>query len=154
MSMHYDDDTIIAAIKTNESNREEYKRTAGIGSLGFDTEKNIFHIDNAYYKVYQLEGYSIYMGEPRYHHGFFGHIDVRVDIYFSYTPIGQQRRIRKVKSAVPCRYYNSGTSITVEPPVCMITANDTFKRMIESEHEFLMREIALQRAFNSAKSNR
>lgn len=154
LSLNYDDDTLAAEIKKNATNREAYKRTTGIGNLGFDTENNIFHIDNAYYKVYELAGYSFYMGEPRFHHGMFGYLEVRADIYFSFTPIGQERRIRKVKAAVPCRYYNSGVSVSVEPPTCMIAADDTFKRMIANEHEYLLRSIALQKAFTDVASGK
>ena len=135
------DEQVIAAVKSNIENKTMFQRTTGLGKLGFDTENNIFHIDNAYYKVYQLEGYSFYTSEPR-----LDNIGAVADVYFSYTPIGEERRVRRIKSSARCHYERNSTAITVEPPPCMMIARQQFQSMIEVERDRIMQTIQLETA--------
>ena len=134
---------IVNEINRNEALKAIFKKTTSIGSLYFDTDKNLFHIDNGYFNVNELASYSFYPSEPRYNYGLFGHFKVVTDIYFSYTLIGQERRVRCIKKAEYCRYENTGKSVCVDPPISMQMANHTFKDMIDREYDKVIKAIEL-----------
>lgn len=150
-SLKQSDEAVIVEIERNEKVKSVFKSNTGIGNLRFDTENHIFHIDNAYYRVEEIEGYSFYSGEPRIKFGLFGNYTTVADVYFSYTPIGQKRRIRRVLLAAPCKYENKGKSIYIEPPLSMLNAEIVFKTMINDEYEYLVRAINIAKAAESGK---
>lgn len=150
-SLNQNDEIIVAEIRRNEQVKAVFKSNTGIGNLRFDTENHIFHIDNAYYRVTDLAGYSFYSSEPRFKFGMFGNVTTVADVYFSYTPIGQERRIRRVLLAAPCKYENTGKSVVVEPPLCMQNAENVFKSMINDEYEYIIRAIGLAQAVERNK---
>lgn len=149
-SLNQKDELIIAEIERNEKVKAVFKGNIGIGKLRFDTENHIFHIDNAYYCVSDLAGYSFYSGEPRFKFGLFGNYTTVADVYFSYTPIGQERRIRMVLPAAPCKYENTGKTVCIEPPLSMQNADNIFKAMINDEYEYVLQSINIA---NAASNN-
>lgn len=145
-SFHNSDEDLISVIKCNEQAKAEFRQTTSIGTLRLDTENGIFHIDNGYYRIRQLTGYSFYNSEPRFKYGLFGRFSVVSDVYFSFTIIGQERRIRRIKLAVPCKYENTGTAVSVEPPACMQMAKHTFADMLEKEMQQIERELRFMKS--------
>lgn len=115
-----------------------FQKTTELGKLQLDTCRNLFHIDNAYYKVTDVSEYSFYWGEPRYGYGF-GSPRVYADIYFSFRIMNEKRRVRKLTTA-PCRYVNTGRTIHVEPPLAMLSVRETFAQMIENSEKRDWRE--------------
>jgi hypothetical protein len=150
-SLTQNDEIVIAEIERNEKVKAIFKSNTGIGNLSFDTENHLFHIDNAYYRVTELAGYSFYSSEPRIKFGLFGNYTTVADVYFSYTPIGQERRIRRVLLAAPCKYENTGTTLYIEPPLSMLNAEIVFKTMINDEYEYLVRAINVAKAAGSGE---
>lgn len=136
---HQDPEIITNEIKRNLRMKEMFNSSKRVGSLYLDTEKNMFHIDNAYYNVSELEGYSFYSGEPRLKTN---NIYV-ADVYFTYTPIGQSRRVRMIMSAARCKYECTGAKVYIEPPACMILAREQFNDMILREREYLLSQLAV-----------
>ena len=147
-SLKNTDEDIVATIRYNEQTKSEFKQTTCIGTLFLDTENNIFHIDNGFYRIRHLTGYSFYSGEPRFKYGLFGNFSVVADVYFSFTIMGQERRIRRIKTAVPCKYENTGTAVSVEPPACMQMAKHTFADMLERELQLIDREVRFMQSFH------
>ena len=150
-SLKQSDDVIVAEIQRNERSKAIFKGNTGIGCLKFDTENHIFHIDNVYYRVGELAVYSFYSSEPRFKFGLFGNYTTVADVYFSYTPIGQERRIRRVLYAAPCKYENTGKAVYVEPPLSMQNAENVFKTMINDEYDYVLRAIEVAKATGSMK---
>ena len=137
---------IAEEIKRNERTKAIFKRTTRIGLLSFDTEKSLFNIDNGYFNVSELSSYSFYPSEPRYNYGLFGNFKIVVDIYFSYTLIGQERRIRCIKRGEHCRYENTSYSVCVDPPASMQMANHIIKDMIDKEYDKVIKAIELAKS--------
>lgn len=144
--MNLGNENIAAEIARNERAKAEFHKTTGIGSLSFDTERYLFHIDNGYYSVSDLVGVSFYMGEPRIQYGLFGNVRVSTDIYFSFTLFDQPRRVRKVMRGVACKYSRTDTQVSIEPPAVMFAANAALNQMINNMAEQLSREIMIRRA--------
>ncbi len=136
-----EDYDIVNEVKRNEKRKEQFQVTKTLGKLEFDTENHLFHIDNSYYSVLDVSAFSFYTGEPRYKYGLFGRFDMRADIYFTFTPIEQERRIRCVKRAEHCKYYNNGEIVSVEPPANMQIMNETFRQMIDDEYYVITRQL-------------
>lgn len=145
-SLKHSNDELCTAIVLNEQAHKAFRQTMSVGTLSIDTENRIFHIDNGYYYVRYLSGYSFYSSEPRFKYGLFGRTSVVADVYFSFTMLGQEQRIRRIKLAVPCKYTNNGTSVSVEPPACMQYAKVTFSDMLEREVQLIERTIRTAKA--------
>lgn len=126
-------ENIYAEIYRNEKIKEMFQKTTELGKLQLDTCRNLFHIDNAYYKVTDVSEYSFYWGEPRYGYGF-GSPKVYADIYFSFRIMNEERRVRKLIT-LPCRNVNTGRAVHVEPPLAMLSVRETFAQMIENSEK-------------------
>ena len=136
---HQDPEIVAEEIKRNLKAKEIFKSSKRVGSLYLDTEKNMFHIGNAYYNVNELEGYSFYSGEPRAKNSY----TYVADVYFTYTPIGENRRVRMIMSAAHCKYECTGAKVYIEPPACMILAREQFNDMVLREREYLLTQLAV-----------
>lgn len=136
---HQEPEILTEEIKRNLRMKEMFNSSKRVGRLYLDTEKNMFHIDNAYYNVNELEGYSFYSGEPRLKTS---NIYV-ADVYFTYTPMGQSRRVRMIMSAARCKYECTGNKVYIEPPACMIMAREQFQDMIVRERDYLLTQLAI-----------
>lgn len=125
-------DELLAEIKRNEKVRSKFHADMTLGKLQVDTVNRLFHIDNGYYRILDLEGFNFYTGEPRFSYGITR--KVWEDIYFAFTLRGQQRRVRRLLT-VPCPYQKSSRIIRIEPPLSMMNMKQLFQQMQADERE-------------------
>ena len=123
---------LLEEIERNERAKAMFQKTISLGVLQLDTCNNMFHIDNAYYKVSDVTEFSFYSGEPRYQHGLFGVYQVYSDIYFAYRIKGRARCVRRLKTA-QLHIEQTDSSLWVDPPIEMLNIKANFIQMIEDE---------------------
>lgn len=145
-----EDDVIKAVIKQNETAKSEFRKHTGLGTLSLDMEHFIFHIDNGYYYAHDLESFTFYNSQPRVIQRGNGQIQVKSDVFFAFTVRGQPHRVRKLIGGLNCRYTTDGRSVSIEPPMAMLTINDQFNQMLNNEMKILKREMEMRVAQEAA----
>lgn len=152
MDVRQDTAALIHAIDANESLKEVFQKTVSIGKLQIDTCNNIFHVDNVYCKIYDLEEYSFYTGEPKIDYGIFGYYKVYCNVYFVYRIKGLQRRTVHI-STDECHYEHTTNTVHCDPPESLLYAKQLFSQMLYDEQLKLERQLKLMQTFDEFEIN-